>query len=226
VCRLRVSKKGTTVRIKWLCDIAVRLGSIGAVALTLAACGPVSGTPAATVVLDLLVLPASADMFSGLPTQFSISGGTPPYSVFSNNNAVLPLDSSVNGTTFFAIPAIVSSDTMVTITARDVNNKTKDVLVTVKPAVLNNTVTFTALPQDGVGCGTNILCSGGSAQVVVTAMLNNTVLQNRAIRFDVYQGDFSFVTPATGALINTFTVNTDERVDALVRLTAAVGAPT
>jgi hypothetical protein len=82
------------------------------------------------------------------------------------------------------------------------------------------------LPPDGVGCGTSNLCSGGNAQVVVTALLNGTVLQNRPIRFDVYQGDYKIVTPLTGVLVNTFTVNTDERGEALVRLAAAVAAPT
>ena len=193
--------------------------------LTLASCGPVTGTSPVVVVGDLLVLPAAADMFPDLPTQFTISGGTPAYSVFSSNNLVLPLDSAVNGTTFFAIPKSVAVDTKVTITVRDANNKTKDVTVTVKPAVIsNNDVTFSVLAPAGTGCGTNALCSGGTAQVVVTALLNGAVLPNRPIRFDAYQGDFQLVTPGTGLLVNSITVNTDERGEAVIRLTAAAGA--
>jgi hypothetical protein len=165
-------------------------------------------------------------LFPDVPVQFSVSGGTPGYSVFSSNSIVLPIDPAVSGTTFTAIPKNVTADTPVTITVRDSAGKTNTAAVTVRPAVLNNSVTFTALPPDGIGCGTNILCSGGNAQVLVTALLNGTVLQNRSIRFDVYQGDFQFVTPATGVLVNSITVNTDERGEAVVRLAAAVGAPT
>jgi hypothetical protein len=213
------------VRIKWLRDIAVRLGSISAIALTLAACGAVTGT-SQIVGGDLQVLPAVADLFPDVPVQFSISGGTPGYSVFSSNSVVLPLDLAVNGTTFTAVPKNVTSDTPVTITVRDKTGKTNTAAVTVRPAVLNNTVTFTALPPDGIGCGANTLCSGGNAQVRVTALLNGTVLQNRSIRFDVYQGDYQIVTPATGVLVNSITVMTDERGEAVVRLAAATGAPT
>jgi len=204
------------VRIKWLRDIAVRLGSISAVALTLAACGAVTGT-SQIVGGDLQVLPAVADLFPDVPVQFSISGGTPGYSVFSSNSVVLPLDLVVNGTSFTAIPKNVTSDNAchdhpcATRTAKPAPRA-----VTVRPAVLNNTVTFTALPPDGIGCGANALCSGGNAQVLVTALLNGTVLQNRSIRFDVYQGDYQIVTPATGVLVNSITVNTDERGEAVV----------
>jgi hypothetical protein len=197
---------------------------IGAVALTLASCGAVTGS---TVVVggDLLLLPAVADLFPDFPTQFSISGGTPGYSVFSSNSVVLPLDSSVNGTTFLAVPRIVSADTAVTITVRDAAGKTNSAIVTVKPAAINNNVTFTALNPGGISCGTNALCSGGDAQVLVTAALNGSVLQDRPIRFDVYQGDFRFVSPGSGFLTTSITVNTDASGQAIANLTAAVGAP-
>ena len=213
------------MRIQWLHDAALRLGLIGAVMLTLASCGAVTGSGTPAVGGDLLVLPAVADLFPDVPTQFSITGGKPSYSVFSSNNIVLPLESAVAGTTFFAIPKSVSSDTPVTITVRDADGKTKAVTVTVKPAVINNNVIFTIVTPAGSGCGANALCSGGTAQVLVTASLNGTVLINRPIRFAVFQGDFLFVTPGTGTLVNAITINTDERGEAVVRLTATIGAP-
>ena len=216
----------TIVGIKWICNVSVKLGSICAVLLILHGCsGAVSGPGTPAVGGDLLVLPAVADLFPDVPTQFSISGGKPGYSVFSSNSIVLPLDSTVTGTTFFATPKSVSSDTSVTITVRDADGKTKDATVIVKPAVINNNVVFTIVAPAGSGCGANALCSGGTAQVLVTAALNGTVLVNRPIRFAVFQGDFLFVTPGTAALVNSITINTDERGEAVVRLTAAVGAP-
>ncbi len=213
------------MRIQWLHDAALRLGLIGAVVLTLTSCGAVTGSGTPAVGGDLLVLPAVADLFPDVPTQFSITGGKPGYSVFSSNNIVLPLESAVAGTTFFAIPKSVSSDTPVTITVRDADGKTKAATVTIKPAVINNNVIFTIVTPAGSGCGANALCSGGTAQVLVTASLNGTVLINRPISFAVFQGDFLFVTPGTGTLVNAITVNTDERGEAVVRLTATVGAP-
>jgi len=213
------------VRIQWLHDAALRLGLISAVVLTLASCGAVTGSQPVVVTADLQVLPATADLFPELPTQFSISGGKPGYTVFSSNSLVLPLDSSVTGATFFAIPRNVAVDTPVTITVRDADGKTKDVAVSVKPAVINNNFIFTIVTPAGSGCGANALCGGGTAQVLVTASLNGTILINRPIRFAVFQGDFLFVTPGTGVLVNAITINTDERGEALVRLTATVGAP-
>jgi len=179
---------------------------------------PATGTP-------LSVFPGAADVFPDVPTTFTVSGGTPAYTIFSSNSVALPVTSAVSGTTFTIVPAAVSADTAVDITVRDATNKSIVAKANIKPSTLINQVTFTPIAPTGTGCGTGI-CSGGDAQVVVRAALNGIVLKSRPIRFELYQGSFKIVTPGTGQLVNSLTINTDEQGDAVVRITATPGAPT
>ena len=186
-------------------------------------------TPPAPPVIALGALPAAADVFADLPTDISISGGTAPYTTGSSNPVVIPAPvvtgSAATGFKITVIPKSVNADTPVIITVRDSLGATVPVTFTVKPSTLNNTVSITPLSPTGTGCGGGI-CSGGDARVVVTAVLNGVKLLNRAIRFDVFQGDFRFVTPGTNALVTSLVVTTDENGEAVVRLTVLVSAPT
>jgi hypothetical protein len=208
------------------------IGAIfGAIGAMLSSCGGggVSSTTAATpVVIPLQVLPASATVFPGVPTDFSVSGGTPPYTTFTDNNVVIsapPITGSTgSGFKFTVIAQNVNADTPVNVTVRDVVGATLQAGLTVKPTTLNNTVTITPIAPTGTGCAG--LCSGGDADVTVTAILNGVTLANRAIRFSVFQGDFRFVTPGTNVLVTTITLNTDEVGVARARIQATVTAPT
>ncbi len=182
--------------------------------------------PAAGTALS--VFPGTADVFPDVPTTFTVSGGTPAYTIFSSNSVALPVTAAISGTTFTIVPAAVSTDTAVDITVRDAANKSVTARANIKPSTLINQVTFSPIAPTGTGCGTSggSLCSGGDAQVVVKAALNGVVLRSRAIRFEVYQGPFQIVTPGTGILVNSLIVNTDEQGDAVVRITTPASVPT
>jgi hypothetical protein len=165
-------------------------------------------------------------LFPDLPTTFTITGGRSGYTAFSGNSAVLPIAATVIGSTFTVVPNAVAADTVIDITVRDTVNAAATAKVTVKPTTLINQITFTPFGPTGAGCGTNALCSGGDAQIVVKAVQNGVVLRNRPIRFDAFKGDFQFVVLATGAKVSSLVVNTDEQGEATVRITANVGAAT
>ena len=218
----------------WAKRVAI-LAAIGAMGGLLGSCGgsgagsaPVPVVPVTPVILPLSVLPPTADVFADVPTEISISGGTPPYSIGSSNAVVVPTPAlSGTATGGFKITVIAKSvvaDTPVTITVLDANRLQTSIALNVKVTTLNNVVTITPLAPTGAGCGG--LCSGGDARIVVTAVVNGVKLANRAIRFDVFQGDFRFVTPGTNALVSSLIINTDENGDAVARIQVIVTAPT
>jgi hypothetical protein len=174
----------------------------------------------------LAVSPATANLFADLPTTFTVTGGRAGYTAFSSDNAVLPITAAVTGSTFTVVPKAVTADTAVDITVRDLANTSVTAKATVKPSALLNQITFTPLGPTAAGCGANALCGGGDAQMVVKAVQNGVILRNRTIRFDVFQGDFQFVTPGSNVLVPSLTINTDEQGEAVVRITANVGAVT
>ena len=195
----------------------------------LSGCSGAVGTPPDTTPVAatlLAVSPAAADIFPDVPVTFTITGGKPTYSAFSSNSVVLPVNATVTGTTFTIIPGPVTAETAVDITVRDSLNASAAAKATVKPTTLNNQITFTPFAPTATGCGTNAVCSGGDAQVVVKAALNGVVLRNRPIRFDVFQGSFQFVTPGTGASAPTLTINTDDQGEATARVRVNAGVPT
>jgi len=195
----------------------------------LSGCSGAVGTPPDTTPVaatPLAVSPVAADIFPDVPVTFTITGGKPTYSAFTSNSVVLPVTAAVNGSTFTVIPGPVTAETAVDITVRDSLNASATAKATVKPATLNNQITFTPFAPTATGCGTNAICSGGDAQVVVKAALNGVVLRNRPIRFDVFQGSFQFVTPGSGASASSLTINTDDQGEATARLRVNEGVPT
>lgn len=186
--------------------------------------GAVSSPPA-TNTTPLSVFPPTSDLFPDLPVTFTITGGNQPFSVFSSNTAAVPAPGTIVGSSFTLVAQPVLADTVVDVTVRDSTNASSVVRASVKPSTLNNQVTFTPLGPTGTGCAGG-LCGGGDAQVVVKAVQANVVLRNRPIRFDVFQGSFSIVTPGTGALVSSLVVNTDEQGEAVARISAPAGAST
>ena len=200
--------------------IAALLGSCGSGAVT----GTPTPNPAAGTTLT--VSPPTVDLFPDLPTTFTVTGGTSPYTAFSSNSAVLPITATVNGSTFSVVPNAVPVDTAIDITVRDAVNASATAKATVKPSSLLNQITFTPFGPTANGCGTNALCSGGDAQIVVKAVQNGVILRNRSIRFDAFKGDFQLVVLATGEKVSSLVVDTDEQGEATARITANVGAAT
>lgn len=195
---------------------------LGVASALLVACGG-GGTAGTNVVGgNLQIQPATADLYENQPTTFTISGGTKPYTVFSSNSAILPLTTTVADTTFVAIANSPSTDTTVTITVRDNAGATATATASVKASALNNSVSITPTAA-GQSCGTAV-CAGGDALVSTTSTLNGTLLANRSIRFDVYVGEFSLVTPGTNALVNSLTVSTGSNGIAQAVIRANPGA--
>ena len=214
---------------------AVVIAAFGAMSALLGSCGGGGAasitptTPPTPPVVALGVLPAAADVFADLPTDFTVSGGTAPYTTGSSNVVLVPAPavsgSTTTGFKFTVIAKSANVDTLVTLTVRDNLGATTALTLNVKTTTINNTVTLTPIAPSGTGCGGG-LCSGGDARVVVSAVLNGIKLPNRPIRFDVFQGDFRFVTPGTNVLVTSIVVNTDENGEAVVRIQAIVTAPT
>ena len=177
----------------------------------------------------LQVLPGTASVFPDVPVEFTVSGGSGGYTLTSNNTAVVPVP-VLSAAKFTVLAKSVNVDTSVILTVRDSVGATVNVGLTVRPApsppasTLNNAVTITPITPTGTGCAG--LCSGGDAEVAVTAIQNGIKLVNRPIRFDVFQGDFRFVTPGTNVLVTSIVLNTDENGVARARMTATVTAPT
>ena len=217
----RMIGHGTTLLLSTCC--VVLLGSCGSGAVGAPpAPDPAAGTP-------LTVSPPTAVLFPDLPTTFTITGGTrgiSGFTAFSSNTAALPITASVTGSIFTVVANSVTADTAVDITVRDAANAAATVKATIKPSSLLNQITFTPFGPTATGCGTNALCSGGDAQIVVKAVQNGVVLRNRSIRFDTFKGDFQLVILATGEKVSSLLINTDEQGEAAVRITANVGAAT
>jgi hypothetical protein len=212
-----------------LTPILMAIAAIGLIS-GLNACGsgavgsPPDTTPVAST--PLAISPAAADLFPDVPTTFTVTGGKPGYTAFSSNSVALPVTATLAGSTFTVIPGPVAAETAVDITVRDAANASASAKATVKPSTLNNQITFTPFAPTATGCGTNAICSGGDAQVVVKAALNGVVLRNRSIRFDAFQGNFQFLTPGSDVTVPTLTINTDDQGEATARLRVSAGVPT
>jgi len=207
---------------------------------SLAGCGGGNGAPNNPYVAGagpLAVLPATSIAYSGVPATINISGGTPPFNVASSDQVVLPIPFEVSGNAITFIPNNVASDTPVTLTVRDVGGTTAVATVTVKPALLVNSLTlkpdnFSAdCPSSGVlstnptdTSGSTWICSGQTGSIAIH--LQNTAgggLSGKQVKFDIVQGDFQIFTngpgqPETFAL--TYTVPTDQNGNAVARIRA------
>src|SRR5690242_13621804 len=180
--------------------------------------GPVSPGP-------LSILPAAPTVYSNTPATLTITGGIPPYAVFSANTAVLPLSASVTNGTIVLLPANVLASTAVVITAQDSAGAKATATVTVQPAPIFNTLTVTPA---STACGANTVCSGQTATAKVTVTGAGGVgIPGRQVKFDVVSGAFAIQSndPAN-PLVSTLTVVSDQFGVAQVILQATAGAPT
>lgn len=172
---------------------------------------------------SLAVAPATLVAYSGFPATLIISGGTPPYTAASSNQAILPVPHSVAGNTIVLMPANVLAETSITITVQDAANQAVDATVKVSPAPLLNSLTITPNSAD---CGKNAICSGqtGSAQVTVSGPAGGGIA-GRPVRYDVVSGPFGILTP-TGLAVTTLTTTSDATGNATVIIKADASAPT
>ncbi len=188
-------------------------------AALITACGGGGAAVPTDVGGDLQVLPGVTDMFADTPVTFTISGGQRPYTAFSSNSSVLPLNVTISsGTTFVATATNPAADTAVTITVRDSAGKTASATASVKSTVLLNTIVIKPSTNNGNVCGGANVCSGSDAVASVTAQKNGSALAGRSIRFDVVSGGLGIVSGAT--TVATQTVVTDSFGIAVVTVRA------
>ena len=197
----------TLARVAFLLVSLVVVGSCGSGAV---------GTPV-TDPATIRILPDTAVLYSGLPTTFTVTGGTGAYIVTSSNQAVIPVAGPMPGT-FTLIPNPVVADTILTLTARDTSTTTPaTATLTVKPGTVSNNITVT--PSSG-DCAPAI-CSNGDAVVSTVISQGGIPLAARGVRFEVVSGDFRFITspagvPETSAL--SVLTTTDETGTARARI--------
>ncbi len=180
-----------------------------------------------TIVNDpakITILPGSDGtptiLYSGLPTTFTITGGTGVYIVSSSNQAIVQVSGNLVGNTLTVVPNNVVTETTLTLTARDTGTNTPAVVtLTVRPGTVSNMITI----APGSSACSPAVCSGGDAVVTATISQGGIPLPARGVRFEVISGDVRFITSAAG-LAETVglavTTVTDETGAARVRLRA------
>lgn len=214
----------------WLRLLAGLLALAGA--LGLGGCGGGGGAPNNVFNTPgaLTLLPGPTVVaYSGQPTVLTISGGQPPYRAFSSNSGILPVTQAVPGSSIVLLPANVTGDTDVIITAQDTppgaTAANAAVTVTVRAAPLLNSLTIT---PNNTECGTTAICSGQDGTATVTVLgPQGGPIAGRAVRFDVVSGPYLITTtnPAQ-PLVTSLVVVTDQNGMASVIVRANVNAPT
>ena len=179
-----------------LTAIAPRAAAACAAALLLASCGGggVSANPSPIVDSPTLtILPATAVVYSGLPTTFVFSGGTGAYIIASSNQAILPVIGGVTGRSVTIVPNPVTAETQVTLTLRDTGAAVPvTATVTVRPGTVNNDLTITPSSTQDASCSPAV-CSGGDAEAKVTISQGGVPLAARGVRFQVVTGSYAFL---------------------------------
>src|SRR5437868_1556460 len=156
-------------------------------------CGSGAVSPVVNDPNKITILPATATLYSGLPTQFTITGGTGQYIVSSSDQAAVQVSGAVPGGMLLVVPNNVIVDTTVTLTVRDTGSNTPvSATLTVKPNPVANNITITASGTQGGSCAPAI-CSGGDAIVTATISQGGIPLPARGVRMEVVSGDFRFI---------------------------------
>ena len=203
---------------------------LGALAL-MGGCGGGSGAPnnpfapGPVAPGPLSILPPSPTVYANMPATLTITGGIPPYAVFSANTAVLPLSAPVTNSTVVLLPANVSADTAVAITVQDSAGTKVTTTATVKPSPIFNSLTVTPASS---ACGQNTVCSGQTATAKVTVTGPGGVgIPGRQVKFDVVSGAFAIqTTDPANPLVATLTIVSDQFGVAQAILQASASAPT
>jgi len=177
-------------------------GGLAALAsLVLGSCGSgaVSAPPNTASTGPITITPATATLFSDLPTTFVVGGGNGSFLISSSNQQALPTAGTLNGAgPFVVVPNQVAVDTPVTLTVSDTAGSTPaNAALTVKPRTVSNVVTVTPSASQSAACGTAV-CSGGDAEVKVVLSQGGVPLVGRTVQFDVVSGDVRIITSAAG----------------------------
>jgi len=190
-----------------------------------------SGASSASTTIDVksgtqtfAVSPTSLDVKAGSRGQFTITGGSPEYTVTSSNPAILPVPSVVTssgGAFLVNVPAGTPTGSVITFTIKDATNSTVTSTITVSdpqpPVVLpatptvvaGGTVTFTIIG----GVPNYTVFSGNTAIIPVP----DTVIANG--------GTFSVTIPVTTAGGTTIALTVRDSIGGTATATITVQAP-
>lgn len=210
----------------------VRFALALVLAMLAAACGSgaVSGPTPVNDPNRITILPATAILYSGMATTFTINGGTGSYFLSSSNQAVVQVSGSLTGSghTITVIPANVVEETTVTLTVRDsATAPLATATLTVRPGTVANDIVIIPTETQGGSCAPAV-CSGGDALVFATISQGGNPLPARGVRLDVVSGDFRFITsrPGLPEILETSTVVvTDQAGGVHARIRVLPGAP-
>ena len=205
-----------------------RVAAAAALAVLLGSCSSsVSGPTAVEDPTRVTIQPDTAVLYSGMPTSFTVSGGTGTYSITSTNQSVVQVPTFLNGRTFTVTPANVVVDTPVTISVRDSGTAPlASASLTVRPGTVANDIVVIPTETQGGSCSPAV-CSGGDALVFATVSQGGNPLPARGVRLDAVSGDFRFIVSAPGqpeVLATTTTVVSDQAGGVHARIRVLPGA--
>lgn len=189
----------------------------------------------------LTLLPQTGTFFAGMPATMIISGGRRPYRLTSSEPGILPVPSTLDGSSFTVIPSnpgVIDNDLAPTalpirtviIQVIDAENNTTSASIRVAQNFLTGYgVSFNSnCPGSGTpGSGTAPqACAGGETLVRLVANFNGALIGNRTYRLEVLRGPFFWVFPDGRIAGNTITVTTDHEGKALAIFRVNGGVPT
>ena len=213
------------MRIQWLRGIAVRLGLLGAVALTLVSCGGGGVSSETTVQLGALAIsPNTGSLYAGVPVTINLSGGTRPYRVISNEQTILPVNLTVNGGSFTVIPnnpgvidvgldpnAVPSRTAILTVT--DATGSS----ISGTYSVLQNFATGYSVGIVSLStCGATVsatstnpaACAGFESLITLTPTTDGVLRPSKQLTLTALLGSFGLI-DAQGNVVQSVTITTD-----------------
>jgi hypothetical protein len=213
-------------------------------ALILASCGGGGGAGNPSFPGGALqISPATATIYAGVPTTFTITGGRKPYAL-STNEPILPVPSQINSNTVVLLgmnPGVIDAGLQpgelpvrtVNFTVRSGDGQTLTVPVKVAQNFLTGYgVSFapSACPQDTSGVtpptdGSAFACGGGETAVRFAATTNGALHGDELFNLYVLRGNAIFVDPATGANGNMISVRSDHTGEVLAILRTSANQP-
>lgn len=231
-----LAKRGVVVAL--LGSMAMILGSCGgggAATATTPAGNPLTNGP-------LAMVPNVGTMYAFTPFTINIAGGRPNYLVASNEQTVVPINTTITGNTFTVFPNqpgvvdpqadanSVPSRTVI-ITARDAEGA----IVTGTFNVLQNfltgyglSISTTATCSGGAGASTAAAqaCAGEDSLITLTPVSNGLRYANKQMRLTANYGPFAFILDSTGITGPTYTTNADSAGNVTARIRVTANAPT
>jgi hypothetical protein len=187
----------------------------------------------------LTILPSAASLYAGVAYTFTIAGGRKPYLLSSSEPVLLPVPAQVDGNTFQVVannPGVIDANLPPgSVPIRSVVITVRDSFGSVISTPSQNGITVAQNFLTGYGavftstCNNGDACAGSDTIVRIQAVTNGSLYGNRAIRFCVVRGQFSFVIPEVPSnvpeqLVNCVDTVTDHNGVASARLRVPASA--